>query len=67
LYALGRVALDEGKRREIYYEIQRIVHEDAAQIFVTTTPNPTAMRTNVHGFLVPANDFYRWEYVWIEE
>ena len=67
LYALGRVTLDEGARRDIYYEIQRLAHEDAAQIFLTTTPNPTAMRTNVYGFLVPANDFYRWEYVWIEE
>jgi len=67
LYALGRVTLDEGARRDIYHEIQRLVHEDAAQIFLTTTPNPTAMRENIHGFLVPANDFYRWEYVWIEE
>jgi len=67
LASLGRKTLDDKKRREIYYDIQRIVTEDAAQIFLTTTPSITAMRDNVHGLIVPASNFYRWEYVSIED
>ena len=66
LASLGRITLDEKKRAEIYHEIQRIVKEDAAQIFLTTTPTGTAMRDNVKGLIVPASNFYRWEYVSID-
>jgi ABC-type transport system substrate-binding protein len=66
LASLGRITLDEKKRAEIYHEIQRIVKEDAAQIFLTTTPTATAMRDNVKGLIVPASNFYRWEYVSID-
>lgn len=66
LASQGRITLDEKKRAEIYHEIQKIVMEDAAQIFLTTTPTATAMRDNVKGLIVPASNFYRWEYVSIE-
>lgn len=66
LAALGRKTLDEKKRAGIYHEIQKIVMEDAAQIFLTTTPTATAMRDNVQGLIVPASNFYRWEYVSLE-
>jgi len=66
LAALGRKTLDEKKRAGIYHEIQKTVMEDGAQIFLTTTPTATAMRDNVQGLIVPASNFYRWEYVSIE-
>ncbi len=66
LASKGRTTLDEKKRAEIYHEIQKIVRDDAAQIFLTTTPTVTAMRDNVNGLIVPASNFYRWEYVTIE-
>jgi peptide/nickel transport system substrate-binding protein len=66
LAALGRKTLDEKKRAGIYHEIQKTVMEDAAQIFLTTTPTATAMRDNVQGLIVPASNFYRWEYVSLE-
>jgi len=62
----GRITLDAKERAEIYHEIQKLVSEDAAQIFLTTTPTATAMRENVKGLIVPASNFYRWEYVSIE-
>lgn len=66
LASLGRNTLDEKKRAEIYHKIQKKVMEDAAQIFLTTTPTATAMRDNVQGLIIPASNFYRWEYVTIE-
>jgi peptide/nickel transport system substrate-binding protein len=48
LVALGRVELDPGKRREIYYELQAIAKEDVPWIDLYYSPFRNISRTNVH-------------------
>jgi peptide/nickel transport system substrate-binding protein len=50
LVAQGRVELDPEKRREIYYEIQRIAKDDVHWIDLYYSPYRNISRSNVHDF-----------------
>jgi peptide/nickel transport system substrate-binding protein len=50
LVAQGRVELDPEKRREIYYEVQRIAKDDVHWIDLYYSPYRNISRTNVHDF-----------------
>jgi peptide/nickel transport system substrate-binding protein len=50
LVAQGRVELDPDKRREIYYEIQRIAKDDVHWIDLYYSPYRNISRANVHDF-----------------
>jgi hypothetical protein len=50
LVAQGRVELDPDKRREIYYEVQRIVKDDVHWIDLYYAPYRNISRSNVHDF-----------------
>ena len=50
LVAQGRVELDPEKRREIYYEIQRISKDDVHWIDLYYSPFRNISRANVHDF-----------------
>jgi peptide/nickel transport system substrate-binding protein len=60
--ALGE--LDEAKRRAIYLEMQRLVFADAPYLWLYWTPAITAIRHNVHGFMVLPTGNYWLEDVW---
>jgi peptide/nickel transport system substrate-binding protein len=51
LVAKGRAELDPEKRREIYYEIQRIAKDDVHWIDLYYSPYRNISRTNVQGFV----------------
>lgn len=71
--ALDKLALqaqqeqDETKRKEMYYELQRIFSEDAPFIFLFHTPNSYVTQKNVHGFQVSNMGSYRLEDVWLSK
>jgi peptide/nickel transport system substrate-binding protein len=46
----GRVTTDDAKRREIYYEVQRLHFEDAPIVFLYTIPYIDALNRRVKGF-----------------
>jgi peptide/nickel transport system substrate-binding protein len=46
----GRLETDDAKRREIYYEIQKLHFEDAPLVFLYTSPYIDALSTRVKGF-----------------
>jgi peptide/nickel transport system substrate-binding protein len=55
---------DPTKRAAEYLQIQQLVHNDAPMLFLFWQPARTAVRTNVHGFLVqPTGNYRLWE-VW---
>ena len=56
--------LDPAKREAEYLQLQQIVHDDAPMLFLFWQPARTAVRQNVHGFLViPTANYRLWE-VW---
>jgi peptide/nickel transport system substrate-binding protein len=60
--ALGE--LDETKRRAIYLDMQRQIFSDAPYLWLYWTPAITALRDNVHGFMVLPTGNYWLEDVW---
>ena len=50
LVAKGRVELDPDKRREIYYEVQRIAKDDVHWIDLYYSPYRNISRSNVQDF-----------------
>jgi peptide/nickel transport system substrate-binding protein len=60
--ALGE--LDEAKRRATYLDMQRIIFSDAPYLWLYWTPAITAIRDDVHGFMVLPTGNYWLEDVW---
>ncbi|WP_055747689.1 ABC transporter substrate-binding protein [Brevibacillus choshinensis] len=63
----ARGELDEGKRKEMYAEIQKIVKDDAPFIFLFEQPSSYATSKNVKGFKVMTTGNYRLEDVWLNK
>ena len=60
--ALGE--LDEAKRRATYLEMQRMIFSDAPYLWLYWTPAITAIRNDIHGFMVLPTGNYWLEDVW---
>jgi peptide/nickel transport system substrate-binding protein len=60
--ALGE--LDEAKRRATYLDMQRLIFADAPYLWLYWTPAISAIRDNVHGFMVLPTGNYWLEDVW---
>lgn len=60
----GLSEMDPTKRAAIYQQLQQLVFDDAAMLWLYWTPAVTALRTNVHGFQVLPTGNYRLEDVW---
>jgi len=58
---------DETKRKEMYFELQRMFSEDAPFIFLYHMPNSYVLQKNVHGFQVSNMGSYRLEDVWLSK
>jgi peptide/nickel transport system substrate-binding protein len=54
---------DATKREALYKQIQKIVLDDAPQIYICYPPATAAWQTYVTGFNIESLDFYRFEYV----
>ncbi|MET3290005.1 UNVERIFIED_CONTAM: peptide/nickel transport system substrate-binding protein [Brevibacillus sp. OAP136] len=61
----AREELDESKRKEMYFEIQRLVSEDAPFVFLYYKPATYAVQSYVKGFQVMSTGNYRLEDVWL--
>jgi peptide/nickel transport system substrate-binding protein len=61
----GRVELDEGRRRALYAQVDRILAEDLPLLPLWYTNNVAAMRSDVEGFeLSPTGSFASMARVW---
>lgn len=61
----ARGELDEAKRKDMYFEIQRLVSEDAPFVFLYYKPATYAVQSYVKGFQVMSTGNYRLEDVWL--
>ncbi len=59
--------LDENKRKEMYYDIQKTVSEDAPFVFLYFTPSTYVMQKEVQNFQVTPLGSYRLEEVWLNQ
>ncbi|MEX2103905.1 MAG: ABC transporter substrate-binding protein, partial [Bacilli bacterium] len=59
--------IDEQKRKEMYFDIQKLVSEDAPFIFLYFTPSTSSKQTYVNGFEVLTTGSYRLEDVWLDK
>jgi peptide/nickel transport system substrate-binding protein len=70
LLVAARSELEPAKRKEMYAEMQRMVHEDGGSIIPVFNNNLEAARKNVHGFVpspVQQLGGYRgWEKIWLD-
>ncbi|MGE5702848.1 MAG: ABC transporter substrate-binding protein, partial [Clostridia bacterium] len=67
LASKARGMLDEAKRKEMYFEIQKIVKDDAPFIFLFEQPSSYATQSYVRGFKVMSTGNYRLEDVWFNK
>lgn len=58
---------DEEKRKDMYYEIQKTVHNEAPFIFLYYPPSTSATQNYVEGFKVLTTGSYRLEDVWLNK
>jgi peptide/nickel transport system substrate-binding protein len=58
---------DREKRRQLYYKIDRIHHDDAPMVFLGHAPSVTLTRSAVRGFKVLPTGNYRLEEVWLQK
>lgn len=58
---------DENKRKEMYYDIQKIVSEDAPIVFLYFTPSTYVTQKEVQNFQVTPLGSYRLEDVWLKQ
>ncbi|HZS87587.1 MAG TPA: ABC transporter substrate-binding protein [Chloroflexota bacterium] len=65
LAAKGAETLDRAQRQKIYYELDRIHHDDAPMVFLYTEPSVTLSTPAVQGFKVLPTGNFRLEHVWL--
>jgi peptide/nickel transport system substrate-binding protein len=58
---------DRSKRLQLYYQLDRIHHDDAPQIFLYHTPSLSLTTSAVQGFKVLPTGNYRLEEVWLQK
>lgn len=58
---------DRQKRQQLYYQMDRIYHDDAPMIFLYRTPSVTLSSASVQGFKVLPTGNYRLEEVWLQK
>ncbi len=63
----ARGELDESKRKEMYFEIQKLVSEDAPFLFLFYKPATYAAQSYVKNFNVLSTGNYRLEDVWLNK
>ncbi len=63
----AEAALDPEKRRELYYELQRIAMDESPQLWLFHPSNRWAQRENVHGFSLFFTGLHRFWEVWKTE
>jgi peptide/nickel transport system substrate-binding protein len=61
LYAQLKLEGDTAKRHDLMAQIQKIVWDDAAQVYIAFLDAPVGVRSNVHGLLYPPT---RHHYFW---
>ncbi|HKC74167.1 MAG TPA: ABC transporter substrate-binding protein, partial [Chloroflexota bacterium] len=57
---------DRQKRLQLYYQMDRIHHDDAPMIFLYRAPSVSLTSSAVHGFKVLPTGNYRLEEVWLQ-
>lgn len=58
----GRITIDQDERVEIYHEIQRLIAEDVARVFIAYPKELMALRDRVGG--VEVTDPWSWSHTW---
>jgi peptide/nickel transport system substrate-binding protein len=61
LYAQLKLEGDQAKRHDLMAQLQKIVWDDAAQLYIAFLDAPVGVRSNVHGLLYPPT---RHHYFW---
>ena len=61
LYTQLKAEGDPAKRHDLSAQIQKIVWDDAAQVYIAFLDAPVGVRSNVHGLLYPPT---RHHYFW---
>jgi len=60
-----RSEFDPDKRTAILQEMGRILHDQAASVFMFQSPDIFGVRSNVHGFVPTADDMVHVESIWV--
>ncbi len=64
LFEQAEREMDPAKRKELYAQMQKIVWDDAAYVFLYYPFSRSGVRDNVHGFKVLPTSYYLLETVW---
>jgi len=55
LLEAGRTEFDQDKRREIYHEVHRVMHDDPPYTFINAVPEKRPISKRIHGVVVSPN------------